>query len=295
MLLGLSLLAFTGLLVRRLRLSHASEAGESSRLDTQILDDELITRFDPLYGGPTVDNEMAVVWDENSQWLLKRWSGEEAALKRGEVVPNFQRRFCRASLAEITSLQNRGLPPELLIKRAGQVDDLLGLIDVPTYEQYAQLNFFKISTDRFSRTSAETQIFGLMESPKRAQRWRERPLDPLQLVFFDFFDLVPSANLTAEHAAPQIRAFLSSTANDGDATKRRLWFALHSICRDLAMPHTIRRYNSRPILPTESYAATRELMKKGHSLETLFVQRNLIVQKCRERKTRAFLTSEPLS
>jgi hypothetical protein len=132
-----------------------------------------------------------------------------------------------------------------------------------------------------NRTLAEREVRWLMESKINAKIWEERPIDPIQSVFFKLIDIKAPKDIRATQAQAIIEHFLSCDLNDEDSV-RADWVAFESIYADITSEHSLIARGIRQPKPETVCQAFESLLREGKSSMDQYIQIDMVVKRCIE-------------
>lgn len=234
-------------------------------------------------------NEYVREWQTNSDWLNAYWRLEDKSVDEIKADKDRSWRYLPLERRDLDYLERRGFPADPGLTRKGQIYDIMGLCEMPTALQAQQLRFFDVKEARLNRTTAEREVRWLMESPINRNLWEQRPMDPIQSIFFKLLDVNPPNKLKATEAQAIITEILTRGSDNEDAG-RADWVAFESIYSDLSSEYAAATRGIRRPTPELVFTAFESLRRDGKSAMDLYIQIDIVVKRLLEVEPRLKLS-----
>ena len=272
-LLGLLLLAVAYLGNRTVM--GLRRAGNDNARDEQA-ENPHETNITPFFLNDEVaSKDLARHWKEHEETLKSIWAKREM---NKETTPAEQMWWFDAlTPRDLRYLQSQGLPDEVQLMKKGHFYDLMGLCEPPTAKQRQHLEYFDISVRRLNRTTAEREMNWIMESGENRKRWGQRPVEPLQAVFFQFMGCSYAA-LNATDAEVEMQALLSERYETG-AVGLDKWFAFEALHNELAVMDVARTYGIRRPSIRTMFEAFDSLLEEGTAARDMYIQTEIFIRR----------------
>jgi len=134
-----------------------------------------------------------------------------------------------------------------------------------------------------NESKARFEVFKLFNDPSKIESWKNRPADIIQKEFFRFFGLKIPKGLTHEMASSEIKNY-RKTFNVENEEKLDEWDNYESIYTEINDPGFREDYNLKNISMSIYRSAINDLKKEGKSLEELYDDQDIVIDKIIEIK-----------